>query len=115
MTAIASSTLGSVLTKDSIITCGNSNNSTTHHPSGEMVGAPHQPESHPGATKFDYYQYAMATSPSGKVTLEDFIDGIRSDEYAEKVKMIRDLLAENKKALQQNLWVNFGSGRSPSV
>jgi hypothetical protein len=39
----------------------------------------------------------MATSPSGKVTLEDFIDGIRSDEYAEKVKMIRDLLAENKK------------------
>jgi hypothetical protein len=97
MTAIASSTLGSVLSKDLIITCGNSTNSTTHQPSGEMAGTPQQTGSNPETTKFDYYQYARATSPSAKVTLEDFIDGIRSDEYAEKVKMIRDLLAENKK------------------
>jgi hypothetical protein len=50
-----------------------------------------------GKTKLDYYLKAEAAEPTGKVTLEDLIAGIRSDEFAEPVGQIRGLLVVGDK------------------
>lgn len=44
-------------------------------------------------TTFDIYQNAWAKSPKGTITLADFIDCIRSDEYAAPIATVRASLA----------------------
>lgn len=42
---------------------------------------------------FDYYQSATSPKPSGAVTLENFIEGIQSDEFAAIIAKLRAMLA----------------------
>jgi VirE N-terminal domain len=45
------------------------------------------------STKFDIYQNAWAKSPEGNITLANFIEAIRSDEYANPIATVRASIA----------------------
>ena len=71
-----------------------------------MTSTDQQPESEPpdaSTAPLDYYANAEAWKPSATTTLADLIDAIRSDEFAETVIEVRQLIAMGAKSTSDAL------------
>ena len=51
----------------------------------------------------DVYDSAESRSPSGSLTLPDFIDAVRSEEFKDKIERLRKLKASGKEDDYNNL------------